>query len=275
MPSRERRFIHVPPLRRGDHESFSDPLRPFWGPEYRHRIKQRLSGVCHWAASQGVLSSVTGPSSFWLQALLKGVRTAWILLLLWLALALASSISMRAFTVPQGVWFKKGKATSVSLLTIQSVWHRRGGAQKQEERSPTWIKHWTNETHHLSSIGYPQDTETNSSEVLKVEHRGHSRRDDRHWLVIQPWPQERRANWCPLFGVGYFSFWDFEGAKKMAYLPLLIPGEHRCKKTGWTGFIPVYFGRIFDLMKQLHYLLVFLPAAPVPTTSTAIKYYQG
>lgn len=131
VPSKERRFIHVPPLWRGEHESFSDPLRAFWGPEYSHRIKQRLSGLCHWAVSQGVLVSITGPSCFWLQSLLQGVRTVWLLLLLWLALALASSIGMRAITVSQGVWFKKGKATSVSSLWISRV----SDTEEEEHRS--------------------------------------------------------------------------------------------------------------------------------------------
>lgn len=46
----------------------------------------------------------------------------------------------------------------------------------------------------------PRHINTSSSKVLKVEHGGYSRRDGHYWLVIQRWPQELRASWCPLFG---------------------------------------------------------------------------
>lgn len=182
MPSRERRFIHVPPLQRGEHESFSDPLRPFWGPEYRHRIKQRLSGVCHWAASQGVLMSITGPSSFWLQALLKGVRTAWILLLLWVALALASSISMRAFTVPQGVWFKKGEPTSVSSDYPECLTQKRRSTEAGRK---------------VSHVDKALDQGDPSSKLYRIPPR---HRNKLQWSIEGGTSRTLKKRWPPLTG---------------------------------------------------------------------------
>lgn len=52
----------------------------------------------------------------------------------------------------------------------------------------------------------PKHRNTNSSEVLKVEHWGHSRRDDHHWLSSSRGPRSSESTGVPCLGLGASLF---------------------------------------------------------------------